>query len=82
MANLLTALGVHMLVIRPPHRRARIGLESEGMGMEISDEDLAAFNSLVQDGLIEVVAIDEDGMPYYRIASEFAGPLQTTGPGR
>ena len=31
--------------------------------------------------LIEVVSI-EDGMPYYRIASEFAGPLEPTGPGR
>jgi hypothetical protein len=50
--------------------------------VEIDEEDLAAFNSLVQDGLIEVVTI-EDGMPYYRIASEFAGPLEpTTGPGR
>jgi hypothetical protein len=49
---------------------------------EISAGDLAAFNSLVQDGLIEVVSI-EDGMPYYRIASEFAGPLEPmTGPGR
>ena len=48
--------------------------------MDVSEEDLAAFNSLVQDGLIEVVRI-EDGMPYYRIASEFAGPLEATGPG-
>ncbi len=48
--------------------------------MEVSEEDLAAFNSLVQDGLIEVVLI-EDGMPYYRIASEFAGPLEPAGPG-
>jgi hypothetical protein len=47
--------------------------------MEVSEEDLAAFNNLVQDGLIEVVRI-EDGIPYYRIASEFAGPLETTGP--
>ncbi len=52
--------------------------------MEISDEDLAAFNVLVQEGYIEVVRIDDDGQPYYRIASEFAGPLEqtTTGPGR
>jgi hypothetical protein len=49
--------------------------------VEVSEEDLAAFNSLVQDGLIEVVSIDEDGMPYYRIATEFAGPLEATGPG-
>jgi hypothetical protein len=48
---------------------------------EINEEDLAAFNSMVQDGLIEVVSI-EDGMPYYRIASKFAGPLEPTGPGR
>jgi hypothetical protein len=41
---------------------------------------ISAFNNLVQDGLIEVVRI-EGGMPYYRIASEFAGPLATTGPG-
>jgi hypothetical protein len=47
--------------------------------MEVDEEDLAAFNSLVQDGLIEVVTI-EDGMPYYRIASEFAGPLEAMGP--
>jgi hypothetical protein len=50
--------------------------------LEISEEDLAAFNCLVQDGLIEVVAIDEYGMPYDHIASEFAGPLETTGSGR
>lgn len=50
--------------------------------LEISEEDPAAFNRLVQDGLIEVVRI-EDGMPYYRIASsKFAGALETTGPGR
>ena len=50
--------------------------------MEIDEEDLAAFNSLVQDVLIEVVMI-EDGQPYYRIATEFAGPLEPTpGPGR
>ena len=49
--------------------------------MKVSEEDLAAFNSLVQDGLIEVVMI-EDGMRYYRIASEFAGALDPTGPGR
>jgi hypothetical protein len=36
-------------------------------------KDQAAFNNLVQDGLIEVMLI-EDGMPYYRIASEFANP--------
>jgi hypothetical protein len=31
-----------MLVIRPPQRCAKIGVESEEMGgMEISDEDLA-----------------------------------------
>jgi hypothetical protein len=85
MANLLAALrcaytcwsyGRHTVA-------RRLDSTARGMGgMEISDEDLAAFNSLVQDGLIEVVAIDEDGMPYYRIASEFAGPLETTGPGR
>jgi hypothetical protein len=57
------------------------GIESEDV-VEIDDEDLAAFNSLVQDGLIEVVMI-EDGQPFYRIASEFAGPLEpSTGPGR
>jgi hypothetical protein len=55
-------------------------IESEDM-LEISEEDLAAFNRLVQDGLIEVVRI-EDGMQYYRIASEFAGALETTDPGR
>jgi hypothetical protein len=49
------------------------GNESEDL-VEIDEEDLAAFNSLVQDGLIEVVMI-EDGQPFYRIASEFAGPL-------
>ena len=58
-----------------------IEIESEDV-VEIDEEDLAAFNSLVQDGLIEVVMI-EDGQPFYRIASEFAGPLEpTTGPGR
>jgi hypothetical protein len=51
--------------------------ESEDLALEASEEDLLAFNSLVQDGLIEVVMI-EDGMPYYRISSEFAG---ATGPG-
>src|ERR1035441_778257 len=72
---------VHTLLTRQPRRGATIGVESEDV-VEISEEDLAAFNSLVQDGLIEVVTI-EDGMPYYRIASEFAGPLEpTTGPGR
>ena len=54
--------------------------ESEVTELEVSEEDLAAFNNLVQDGLIEVVLI-EDGMPYYRIASEFAGPLEPMGPG-
>jgi hypothetical protein len=50
--------------------------------VEIDEEDLAAFNSLVQDGLIEVLTI-EDGMPYYRIALEYAGSLEPmTGPGR
>jgi hypothetical protein len=56
-------------------------IESEATDLEVREEDLVAFNNLVQDGLIEVVLI-EDGMPYYRIASEFAGPLETTqGPG-
>ncbi len=56
-------------------------VESEATDLEVSEEDLsAAFNNLVQDGLIEVVLI-EDGMPYYRIASEFAGPLEPMGPG-
>jgi hypothetical protein len=54
---------VHTLVIRLPHRRATIQIESEDVALEVSEEDLAAFNSLVQDGLIEVVMI-EDGMPY------------------
>jgi hypothetical protein len=72
---------VHTLLIRQPRRPATIEIESEDV-VEIDVEDLAAFNSLVQDGLIEVVTI-EDGQPYYRIASEFAGPLDpTTSPWR
>jgi hypothetical protein len=69
---------VHTLLKRQQRRRPTIGIESEDV-VETEEEDLAAFNALVQDGSIEVVAI-EDGMPYYRIASEFAGPLEPTGP--
>jgi hypothetical protein len=38
---------------------------------KVSQEDLDALNFLVQDGLIEVVSIDEFGEPSYRLASEF-----------
>ena len=38
---------------------------------KVSQEDLDALNFLVQDGLIEVVSIDEFGEPSYRIASRF-----------
>jgi hypothetical protein len=38
---------------------------------KVSQEDLDALNFLVQDGLIEVVSIDEFGEPGYRLASEF-----------
>jgi hypothetical protein len=37
---------------------------------QITAEDLDALNTLVQDGLIEVVWI-EDGIPSYRLAKEF-----------
>jgi len=38
---------------------------------KVSQEDLDALNALVQDGLIEVVSIDEFGEPSYRLASRF-----------
>ena len=38
---------------------------------KVSQEDLDALNALVQDGLIEVVSIDEHGEPSYRLASQF-----------
>jgi hypothetical protein len=38
---------------------------------KVSQEDLDALNFLVQDGLIEVVSIDEFGEPSYRLASRF-----------
>ena len=38
---------------------------------KVSQEDLDALNYLVQDGLIEVVSIDEFGEPSYRLASRF-----------
>jgi hypothetical protein len=38
---------------------------------KVSQEDLDALNSLVRDGLIEVVSIDEHGEPSYRLASRF-----------
>jgi hypothetical protein len=38
---------------------------------KVSQEDLDALNHLVQDGLIEVVSIDEFGEPSYRLASRF-----------
>jgi hypothetical protein len=38
---------------------------------KVSQADLDALNFLVQDGLIEVVSIDEFGEPSYRIASRF-----------
>ena len=38
---------------------------------KVSQEDLDALNYLVQDGLIEVVSIDEHGEPSYRLASRF-----------
>ena len=37
---------------------------------EVSDEDLAALNELIQSGLAEV-AIIEDGEPFYRLESSF-----------
>jgi len=40
---------------------------------EVSDEDLAALNELVQSRLAEVVMI-EDGEPFYRLASSFTVP--------
>ena len=39
--------------------------------MKVSQEDLDALNALVQDGLVDVVSIDEDGEPSYRLASRF-----------
>jgi hypothetical protein len=42
------------------------------MPHKLSVEDLEALNVLVQDGLIEVVSVDPDGTPYYRIASRFS----------
>jgi hypothetical protein len=50
------------------------------MPHKLSAEDLEALNVLVQDGLIEVVSVDPDGTPYYRIASRFLNG--TKGPGR
>jgi hypothetical protein len=50
------------------------------MPYKLSAEDLKALNVLVQDGLIEVVSVDPDGTPYYRIASRFLNG--TKGPGR
>src|ERR1035441_3791776 len=50
------------------------------MPHKLSVEDLEALNVLVQDGLIEVVSVDPDGTPYYRIASRFLNG--TKGPGR
>ena len=38
---------------------------------KVSQEDLDALNALVQDGLVEVVRINEDGEPSYRLASRF-----------
>jgi hypothetical protein len=38
---------------------------------KVSQADLDALNHLVQDGLIEVVSIDEFGEPSYRLASRF-----------
>jgi hypothetical protein len=39
---------------------------------KVSQEDLDALNHLLQDGLIEVVRIDEEfGEPSYRLASRF-----------
>ena len=38
---------------------------------KVSQEDLDALNALVQDGLIEVVSIDEFGEPSYRLGSRF-----------
>jgi hypothetical protein len=40
---------------------------------EVSDEDLASLNELVQSGLAEVVMI-ADGEPFYRLASSFTVP--------
>jgi chromosome partitioning protein len=49
---------------------------------KVSQEDLDALNYLVQDGLIEVVSIDELGEPSYRLASEFtAEQVARTGGG-
>jgi hypothetical protein len=50
------------------------------MPHKLSVEDLEALNVLVQDGLIEVVSVDPDGTPNYRIASRFLNG--TKGPGR
>jgi hypothetical protein len=41
------------------------------MPHKLSAEDLEALNVRVQNGLIEVVSVDPDGTPYYRIASRF-----------
>jgi hypothetical protein len=38
---------------------------------KVSQEDIDALNALVQDGLVEIVSIDEDGEPSYRLASRF-----------
>jgi hypothetical protein len=50
------------------------------MAREVSDEDLAALNELVQSGLAEVVTL-EDGQPHYRLASRFTiAAAQAKGP--
>jgi hypothetical protein len=55
---------------------------------KVSQEDLDALNSLVQDGLIEVVSIDEHGEPSYCLASRFTvdpcclDPREPRGPGQ
>ena len=47
------------------------GSRDDGGMRKVSQEDLDTLNQLVQDGLIEVVSIDEFGEPSYRLASRF-----------
>jgi hypothetical protein len=52
------------------------GTRDDGGMREANQEDLEALNNLVQDGLIEVVSIDEYGEPSYRLASRFTVDFQ------
>jgi hypothetical protein len=67
------ARGWHKIVIFrwPGDHNLVTGSRDDGGMRKVSQEDLDALNYLVQDGLIEVVSIDEFGEPSYRLASEF-----------